>query len=160
MNYNKIIGIDVGKTGAVAVIENNTIVNVIDTPLIGKYYDERKMAKIIKEYPSVPVWIEKATAMPKQGVCSMFTFGKGFGIWLGILASLDMSYSEVSPITWKKELCRDMPKEKGVSIIIAKRLFVNANDWLTLKKHHGRADAILIAEYGRRTMKRQTRRGE
>ena len=92
--------------------------------------------------------IERVNSMPGQGVASSFTFGKGFGIWLGILASFSVSVDLVHPTRWKKAMLDGMGKEKDAARIRAKELFPSAD--LSLRKHHGRADALLIAEYRRR----------
>lgn len=94
--------------------------------------------------------IEKVGAMPDQGVTSSFSFGMGYGLWLGILATLHVPVDLVHPRRWKKILMPDMGKEKDASIIRVKELFPEFAHHFTLKKHHGRADALLIAEYRRR----------
>ena len=96
------------------------------------------------------VFIEDVHSMPGQGVSSSFTFGKGAGLWEGIVAALSMSYTLVTPVRWKREMMEGMPKEKGASRVRAMQLFPTLADQLGLVKHHGRADALLIAEYGRR----------
>jgi len=93
--------------------------------------------------------LEKVHAMPGQGVTSMFSFGEGYGVWQGILAGLQIPFDLVAPQTWKKHTMRDCSKEKGASMVKALQLYPQAD--IRLKKHHGRADALLIAEYLRRT---------
>lgn len=159
------VGIDPGKTGAVAVLLDRKVLYTVDCPIIGKEYDASGMAKIIKHVfkqsmgvarvgtdlivEDLSIWIEKVHAMPKQGTVSMFGFGKGYGIWIGICAAIGVSYNLVAPQTWKKIFLKDMPKEKSSSILVAKRMFPSSEEWLTLKKHHNRAEAVLIAAYGR-----------
>lgn len=152
-----LVGIDPGKSGSVAVLKENQVLYVADCPVVGKEYDTASMAKIIRQIinqsmimgSELSVWVEKVHAMPKQGTVSMFNFGKGFGIWLGILSAFEVSYHLVAPQTWKSIYLKDMPKEKASSILVAKRTFPSSEKWLTLKKHHNRAEAILIAAYGR-----------
>jgi crossover junction endodeoxyribonuclease RuvC len=95
------------------------------------------------------VGLEKVHAMPKQGVTSMWSMGRGTGIWEGILYALRLRFVMIPPQRWKKVLLDGMPKDKGASIVVVKRLFPEVN--LFLKKHHNKADALLIAEYLRRT---------
>lgn len=118
--------------------------------------------------------IEKVQAMPgkpskfkadageksqSMGATSAFNFGKGFGIWLGILAAFKMPFEQVHPATWKKQLMQGMNIDpdapdsvrKDAGRIRAIELYPHAHSDLNLKKHHGRADALLLAEYGRRT---------
>jgi len=159
------LGIDPGMTGAIAIIDPvlSKGVGFYDTPVvnIGKKgqvkheYDTQEMASVLREFAECRpayVFIERQQAMPDQGVSSTFATGRGYGLWLGILTALGIPYEVIAPVTWKKKLMADMSKEKGASIIVAKRLFPQVADDLKLKKHHGRADALLLAEFGRRRM--------
>jgi crossover junction endodeoxyribonuclease RuvC len=102
---------------------------------------------------NVVIALEKVSAAPiegrRQGTSSMFSFGMGFGIWIGILAGLQLPYTLVHPATWKASLMRDQAKEKSASILRAKQLYPQAAPCLNLVKHHGRADALLLAHYAR-----------
>ena len=93
-------------------------------------------------------YIERAQAMPKQGVTSMFNYGKGFGLWLGLLIGIGIPYTLVSPIRWKKVMLPDMAKDKGASLLRAKQLFPQCSAQLQLVKDHNKAEALLIAAYG------------
>lgn len=73
--------------------------------------------------------------------------GRGIGIWEGALAMAKIATQFVSPQSWKARLLRDMPKGKDSSRIVAMRLYPQAASSLQLKKHVGRADALLIATY-------------
>lgn len=156
MNY---IGIDPGLTGAVAIIGSSDIV-FSDIPILnvltGKKnkpeYNIAEMVRMIKEIikndqRSFCVGIEKVHAMPKQGVTSSFNFGKGYGIWLGIISAFEIPYTLITPRAWKKVMMEGMGKEKDASRLRAIQLFPQCAQELNLKKHHGRADALLIAEY-------------
>ncbi|QXE86000.1 hypothetical protein KP003_16795 [Geomonas nitrogeniifigens] len=157
-----IIGIDPGQTGAVAILINGVCVNVFDTPTEqvkkGKgsktEYLPSEMAEILRIHnkPGVHCFIEKVGAMPGQGVTSMFNFGKGFGLWLGILAALQIPYTLVTPQAWKKMLMQGIG-DKDAARGRAQQLHPEVTDWLKRKKDIGRADALLIAEYGRRATK-------
>lgn len=154
------VGIDPGITGAVAAVSDTEVIAFIrDTPVIevkvGKsrklQYLPSEMAKIFwdRNPADLHVYIEKVSAMPGQGVTSMFGFGKGYGIWIGVLAALKIPYTEVAPQTWKKVLMNGM-REKDDGRIRAMQLFPSHSGDLARKKDIGRADALLIAEYGRR----------
>ena len=120
------------------------------------------MALIIlmaREGGRLTVCIEKQQSMPGQGVSSTFSTGYGFGLWIGILAALGISYTVVRPQTWKREMLRDMAGDtmstgngKAAARLRAMQLFPSASDQLTRVKDHGRADALLIAEYHRRQL--------
>ena len=168
------LGIDPGISGAVALLLPNGSVRFWDTPSIktgGKRdYDGMHMQEILLEAldravdaENLPegtnveplglhlhVYIERAQAMPKQGVTSMFNYGKGFGLWLGLLIGIGIPYTLVSPRRWKAVMLSDMPKDKGASLLRVKQLFPQCASQLQLVKDHNKAEALLIAAYGQR----------
>ncbi len=146
------IGIDPGLSGALAIIAPGDHIFIHDTPIVksnGKsQYLIRNMVEIFESLHLTAgccIGIEQVHAMPKQGVSSMFRMGEGLGIWKGIVAALGYSYEMITPKRWKKEMMQGMGKDKGASIIKAKQLFPNAD--IHLKKHDGRAEALLLAYY-------------
>lgn len=165
------IGIDPGLTGAVAVLHPDRTVEFFDTPTL-QVKSGKKTKNIIDTFAlvtilqgisanrDVMVTIEKVNAMPgfdshgnRQtiGATSAFNFGMGFGIWVGVLAALRLPTQQVHPVRWKKSVMADAPKEKDASRVVAMRLYPSAAERLSRKKDHGRADALLMAEYARRT---------
>lgn len=174
------IGIDPGVTGAVAELDSETReIHFWDTPTVqvrsGKTFknmlDAPRCVAILQSLSAgreVKVVIEKVNAMPPRfskpgadgeeagavrgsmGVTSAFSFGKGYGIWLGILAALFIPFEEVHPVTWKKALMADMGKEKDASRVKAMQIYPKVAPEISRKKDHARADALLLAEYGRR----------
>lgn len=160
------IGIDPGLTGAIVILAEKGDTGLFyDTPITqvksGKKtkneYLPSEMAGLLSGYTSqnCHVFIESVHSMPGQGVSSSFNFGKGFGIWIGILAALKLPYTLATPQAWKKLLMQGM-KDKDAARIRAQELFPGCVSQLSRKKDIGRADALLIAEYGRRILKRQT----
>ena len=159
LNY---VGIDPGLTGALAILREGEPPQVWDTPtaIIGS---RRKVKPVHSPASMVEllctagddcfVVMENVHSMPKQGVASSFNFGRGFGTWEGIIAALGLSYELVTPQLWKKVMMGGMGKEKDASRIRAMQLFPELGEKLKLKKHHGRADALLIASFGRRLHK-------
>lgn len=153
----KIIGIDPGLTGAISLVSREEVV-VFDTPTcklrMGRKtkteYLPLEMAEVLQSLAKSDchVFMEKVHSMPGQGVASTFNFGKGFGIWIGILAALKIPYSLITPQAWKKKLMCGMP-DKDASRIRAQQLYPQAANYLNLKKHHGRAESLLIAHYGK-----------
>lgn len=170
------VGIDPGKSGAVAIYEQGKW-RVFDCPLVETKTVTRKskktgkvtknvkkeaspllMAGIFREIGNgyaldgpIVVHIEKVSAMPGQGVTSMFSFGRNYGQWEGVVAALNYVVNHVTPQRWKKTMLADMPKGKEVSRMRALQLFPYLANDLKFKKHDGRAEALLIGEYGRRT---------
>lgn len=155
------IGIDPGKTGAVAVIGPAGLVQVWDCPTMQvrvnnkakDVADPALMANLLRrvEGENIHAFLEKVSAMPGQGVTSMFTFGTNFGMWQGILAALQIPYTLVTPQAWKKVVMDGMDKSsKDAGRVRAIQLWPKCAEQLSRKKDIGRADAMLIAEYGRR----------
>lgn len=171
---SRFIGIDPGLDGAVVGFSLGTpeLAPVVqDTPTlrVGKggkrTYNTRQMVLILgamagDRYGGIQAtaFIEKQQARPKQGVSSTFSTGYGYGLWVGIASALEVPYVIVSPLEWQRELYKGVPAEgKDRSILVCERLFPGIS--LTKPRGHkatlhGRSDAALIAEYGRRTHER------
>ncbi len=163
------VGIDPGITGAVAAIDNNgNFLNVWDTPSTvvkrGKKYRNvhlpclmvEILRRITEDYRGVPITValELVNAMPDQGVVSMFSMGYGLGLWEGIVTALMLPLERVTPVKWKHQMMGGGKGDgKQASIVRALELFPHAADHLMRKKDHGRAEALLIAEYFRRNRK-------
>ena len=158
-----VIGIDPGLTGAVCIWDLNksgrTAIEIYDTPIYAskknkKEYMPELMANTLQAYENkkVHVFIEKVHSMPGQGVASMFNFGKGYGIWLGVIAAFKLPHTLVTPQAWKKELMQGMG-DKDAARIRACEFFPSQADLLSHKKDIGRADALLIMEFGRRSFR-------
>jgi len=150
------IGIDPGFKGAIGIIEGDGSVQFFDTPsgIIGKSKREYfipKMVELLSPYVvDAYVAIEKVHSMPNQGRASCFTFGKGFGLWLGILTTLGIPYDEVTPQRWQGVIMDGGQRGKDAARMRAMSLFPGLAEQLKLKSHDGRADALLIAEWRRR----------
>ena len=108
----KIIGIDPGLSGAIAVLENNKVLNIFDIPVMSEGKKNKKqlnsalLVNLLKENinkdEEVAVVIEQVNAMPGQGVTSMFNFGQTFGALKGIYVTLELPIFFVRPSKWKK----------------------------------------------------------
>jgi crossover junction endodeoxyribonuclease RuvC len=158
------VGIDPGLTGAIAILKGKKI-TFIDTPTelvkrntSRRVYNPVVMAAYVHDILTmtkhgVHVGIERQSAMPGQGVSSMFSIGMGYGLWMGIIAAAGIPYTIIEPRAWKKELMQGMGKEKGASVIRLCQLYPSVAKDLKLKKHHNRADAGMIAEYVRRKIR-------
>ena len=99
--------------------------------------------------------VERVNAMPQQGVTSMFTFGKSAGYIEGVLSAFHIPYQTILPKRWKHEY--SLNGDKNNSIICCQKLFPDVNLLRTpkcIKPSDGMAEALLIAEYGRRLYKR------
>lgn len=156
-----ILGIDPGLSGAVAYLGTSPhVVHVEDTPtltVVGgsgnrREYNLAEMRALLTRYQDISMaYIEKVHSMPGQGVRSMFTMGMGYGAWLGMLAALAIPYTLVTPQRWKKAMLADQAgQDKDASRLRAIQLFPTEARYFARKKDDGRAEAVLIAEYGRR----------
>lgn len=161
-----VLGIDPGLHGAVVALGPDGVLEWFDTPVLKTGRGERhdfvptEMAAHLRILTGRVPWgalrivLEQAQAMPKQGVSSTFSTGKGFGLWLGILAALQLPYELVRPAEWMRTMLHGASGEgKGRSLAVASRLFPA----LPLMKPggrvlslDGRADAALMAEWLRR----------
>lgn len=142
------IGIDPGKSGALAIQHEN---GHVETYVFDETAYRDALARIDGE--TAKCCVEKVGSMPKQGVAGMFTFGKNAGFIEGLLVAYKIPYQLVPPQTWKKEFCLNSDKQK--SIEVCKRLFPNVNLFRTdkcKKEHDGIAEAVLMAEYARRKL--------
>lgn len=151
-----IIGIDPGKSGAICAIRGKEILLLEKCPTLKngtkQDYDVQEMCKIMSKLQvmSPIAYVERVHAMPKQGVCSMFDFGMGYGIWLGLLHAMKIPFVTVPPQSWKKVLLEGTDKSKTAAIQRVQRYFPNV-DLKPGKKRvedHNLAEALLIAMYG------------
>ena len=144
-----IIGIDCGyRTGGVAIVGDDWS-EVHDLPT----YDEggvdvTSLMDIITSVEKVDhIYIERQQAMPKQGVVSMFKLGYAFGQIVSTCALSRSPYTLVTPNNWKRSL--NLPKDKDASRRLAQQWFPMLASDLKRKKDEHRAEALLIALYGR-----------
>ena len=159
-----IIGIDPGISGAICFFENGNIIDVIDMPSMAEGKKNKKQvnsAQIhneirsrIKNVPkdNISVVIEQVSAMPGQGVTSMFNFGQSFGVLKGICASMQLSMYFVRPAKWKKYF-NLIKTEKEASRTKIIEIFPQISGKLSKKKDVNKADAILIASFFNNTYK-------
>ena len=155
------IGIDPGKNGGIAVINdkfpkpvNITVYKYSDDDLIDVIDVCTKGSSIaVHRDEEIKCVLEKVNAMPGQGVVSMFNFGQNFGFIQGVLKAYEIPFELVPPQKWKKEF--SVTSDKNTSIEVAKRLFPGVNLKATercKKDHDGMAEALLMAEYARRKL--------
>ncbi len=152
----KIIGIDPGLSGAIAVLENNKVLNIFDIPVMSEGKKNKRqlnsahLVNLIKENinkeDEVVVVVEQVNAMPGQGVTSMFNFGQTFGALKGICAALELPIFFVRPSKWKKyfELINS---SKDASRTKAIEMYPKLSSQLSKKKDVNKSDAILIARF-------------
>ena len=140
-----IIGIDPGASGGIACMGEGVDAMKMSTEV--DVADELRSVLLAgkKETGKAPfAFLEKVHAMPKQGVTSTFAFGQSYGFLRGCLIALGIPFEEVTPQKWQKAMGCLSKGDKNVTKARARQLFPG------IKMTHAIADALLIAEYGRR----------
>ena len=142
-------GIDPGKTGAVAIIGEDGFIK-----FLSDYQEPPVLLPILKgtqkAFPCTMCALEKAQAMPKQGVVGVFNYGVNFGSWMAMLAALSIPFMQIPPAKWKKTLVGiGDKKDKDLVRLSAIQRFPDATDLLKRKKDHNRAEAIWLANWMR-----------
>ena len=164
-----IFGIDPGISGAICVLkgEEGRIIEVYEMPTVidGKknkrqvngaevtnifkkeLINENNRIESSENYEKIAkVVVEHVTAMPGQGVTSMFNFGQSFGVIKGICAALKLPIYFVRPTKWKKHF-NLIKTNKDASRTKVIETYPNISSKLSRKKDSNKADAILIARY-------------
>lgn len=164
----RVWAVDPGTTGSLAVLtENGSFVYDIPcytTVRKGKrrgksvdikrtHYDELEVARLIdtiyKQHGAPrAVYIEQVASRPTDGVVQAFSLGSSYGFWLGLLAAHEWRVEKVTPSTWKRHF-KLLKQEKEASRLLALEKFPSIEAMLARKKDHNRAEALLIALYGR-----------
>ena len=159
-----IIGIDPGISGSICFLQDGKILEVIEMPTMTEGKKNKKqvngsqiyneICRIINniEKQDIRIVIEQVSAMPGQGVTSMFNFGQSFGILKGISSAMQLPVYFVRPAKWKKYF-NLINSEKDASRTRAIEIFPYFSSQLSKKKDCNKADAILIASFYHETYK-------
>ena len=159
-----VIGIDPGLSGSICFFQDGKIIDVVEMPTMiegkknkkqvngSQIYNEilERIKKIDKK--NIKVIIEQVSAMPGQGVTSMFNFGQSYGILKGICSAMQLPMYFVRPAKWKKYF-NLINSEKDASRTKAIEIFPYFSSQLARKKDSNKADAILIASFYYETYK-------
>ena len=160
-----IIGIDPGISGAICFFEDGQVKEIIDMPVMAdgkknkrqingpQTYNEilKRINKFQKK--DIIVVIEQVSAMPGQGVTSMFNFGQSFGVLKGICSAMQLSMFFIRPAKWKKYFGL-IKTEKDASRTKVIEIFPYISSELSRKKDSNKADAVLIASFFYNTYKK------
>ena len=152
----KIIGIDPGLSGAIAVLEDVKVLSLFEMPVMAegkknkRQLNSAQLVNLIKENTNgdeeIAVIVEQVNAMPGQGVTSMFNFGQTFGAIKGVCAALGLPIFFVRPSKWKKhfELINSSKDASRTKVI---EMYPSFSKQLAKKKDVNKSDAILIARF-------------
>ena len=153
-----IIAIDPGINGAICFFENGEVKDVIEMPTMAEgkknkrqvnghqMYNELSFRIKKHDLGNINVVVEQVSAMPGQGVTSMFNFGQSFGVIKGICAAMQLPIFFVRPAKWKKHF-ELINTQKDASRTKAIQMFPKISSLLSKKKDSNKADAILIASF-------------
>ena len=156
----KIIGIDPGLSGGIAILKENKVLDLFDMPVMSEGKKNKRqlnsaqlanlIKKNIKTNEDVAVVVEQVNAMPGQGVTSMFNFGQSFGAIKGVCAALEVPIYFVRPSKWKKyfDLINSSKDASRTKVI---EMYPTLSEQLSKKKDVNKSDAILIARFFRET---------
>ena len=159
-----IIGIDPGLSGSICFFDEGKILDVVEMPTMtegkknkrqvngAQIYNEISKRTNKAKNQDIKVVIEQVSAMPGQGVTSMFNFGQSFGILKGICSAMQLPMYFVRPAKWKKYFGL-INSEKDASRTKAIEMFPYFSSQLSKKKDSNKADAILIASFYHETYK-------
>ena len=159
-----IIGIDPGISGSICFFQDGKIIDVVEMPTMTEGKKNKKQvngSQIFNEISArinsldnkdIKVVVEQVSAMPGQGVTSMFNFGQSFGILKGICSAMQLPIYFVRPAKWKKYF-NLINSEKDASRTRAIEIFPYFSSHLSRKKDSNKADAILIASFYYETYK-------
>ncbi len=159
-----IIGIDPGISGSICFMQNGKILEVVEMPTMAEGKKNKRQVNGSQIYneilekihntdkQEIRVIIEQVSAMPGQGVTSMFNFGQSFGILKGICSAMQLPMYFVRPAKWKKYFGL-INSEKDASRTKAIEMFPYFSSQLSKKKDSNKADAILIASFYYETYK-------
>ena len=159
-----IIGIDPGISGSICFLKDGKILDVVEMPTMtdgkknkrqvngSQIYNEISKRINRAENQDIRVVIEQVSAMPGQGVTSMFNFGQSFGILKGLCSAMQLPTYFVRPAKWKKYF-NLINSQKDASRTRAIEIFPYFSSQLSKKKDSNKADAILIASFYHETYK-------
>lgn len=148
-----VMSIDPGLSGAIAVFEGGALIEIIDMPTheltrngkAKRQISASALAGIFTQHDPRHVIVEKVSAMPGQGVTSMFSFGRSLGIIEGIIAAYNIPATYVMPSVWTKAIGRGAGKD--ASRARACELYPSHQKQFARVKDDGRADAVLIGTW-------------
>jgi len=159
-----VLGVDPGFSGALAILDiaHKTPMAVFDMPTTTKTLlldpkengraeiDRDELVKLLKPFcdKTALAVVERVHASPGAGVTSMFRFGEGYGLILGVLAVWGIRVVTPNPSVWKVQMGLTHDKKRSLHAIEEYFGLQTRNAHCPLTKHHGRAEAMLLGLYG------------
>ena len=149
----KIVGIDPGLKGGIAVLSISGSYNLYKMPIKNDHVDSKQLAKFIKIIDPISVWIESLLVLPCNAKQSISTMGVNWGRVVGCIEALGIPLNQVDPVSWQRGLFVPKGSSKNVKeriLIRAKQLFPGQDfcEADSNKFNDGCVDALLIAKFG------------
>ena len=143
----RIVGIDPGVTGALALHAGGYLMDVADMPVYDGRTDPQGLRVLLESWEPDVIYIEQTQAMPKNGSIASFSLGMNSGIIIGVCGAMSHPFVRVRPVAWKRKM-GVLQKDKNAVRGIVREIYPEWADSLKRVKDHNRAEAVLISRYG------------
>jgi crossover junction endodeoxyribonuclease RuvC len=151
----RILGVDPGLTGALAVFDTLLDILIVeDMPISAAPGANTKRKEVSAAWLTATIramapdeaYVERVHALPKQGVSSVFSFGQSYGLVRGVLGGLAVPCHLITPQEWKRSL--RLGADKSAARAMAANLFPASSERFRRVRDDGRAEAALLAWFG------------
>ena len=143
----RVVGIDPGVTGAMAMHTDGRLTDIDDLPVYDGRTDGAGLAQLLGTLMPDIVYLEHTQPMPRNGVIASFSLGMNSGIIIGVLGSMSYPFVRVRPVAWKQKMSV-LHKDKNAVRGIVRELYPEHHAMFSRVKDHNRAEAVLISRYG------------
>lgn len=143
----KVVGIDPGITGAIAMHEGGRLTTLEDMPVFDTRVDGAEVTSILRAMDPDCVFVENTHAMPRNGSIASFKLGLNTGIVIGVIQSLSHPLFRITPAKWKSKMGVARLDKNGVRGI-CREMYPDWASCFARVKDHNRAEAVLISRYG------------
>ena len=143
----RIVGIDPGVTGALALHAGGRLMDVCDMPVYDGRTDPLGLHELLTTWEPDVVYIEHTQPMPRNGNIASFSLGLNSGVIIGVVGSMRHPFVRVRPVAWKRKMSV-LQKDKNAIRGIVREIYPEWADTFKRVKDHNRAEAVLISRYG------------
>ena len=143
----RIVGIDPGTTGALAMHDAGVLVKVFDLPVFDGRTDGAGLSDLLRELGPDAVYLENTQAMPKNGSIASYSLGLNTGIVVGVVQALSYPLIRVRPAEWKRKMGVTKMDKNAIRGVV-REIYAPQAPLFARVKDHNRAEAVLISRYG------------
>ena len=147
----RIVGIDPGITGALAMHIDGRLDTLVDMPTFDTRVDGADIARLMRAWNPDAVFVENTQPMPRNGSIALFKLGLNTGIVIGVVQSLSHPLFRITPAKWKSKMGVTRLDKNGIRGIV-REMYPDWHSCFARVKDHNRAEAVLISRYGVATM--------